>query len=71
MVQQLEHTLHDKVRQHELADLREHIHKKLDVTVFVNTRTEIEDNIRRLDRDLRGCFHSKTLFVILFCILLF
>lgn len=51
---QLEQSLHDKVGIHELAELREQIHKKLDVTVFVHARTELEDNIRKIDRDVRG-----------------
>ena len=51
---EVEQTLHRKVDAHEFTELSELVRKKVDVTVFLQAKTEISDNAHKVERDLRG-----------------
>jgi len=51
---EVKQSLHSKVDVHDFTELLELLRKKLDVTVFLQAKTEIFENTRKLERDLRG-----------------
>ena len=54
----VERQLDNKAEANDVVEVRELLHKKLDIGVFIQARSESGDVARRLEKDVRDIFHT-------------